>query len=375
MPKRDIMIELYDSSNNKVGWWASSWNGVKVIPASNLLMGLHDDGATIPSHYQYSALLVDNYDTQGTGSTYTTHRHYASTVWDGHAPVERADYIAGMPVGSYSIEAFVTGYIMDPMDAFQRTFTLPASGNNITYSLQMDLRRSNWLEPVIYASAVSTDKPGSTLVLTASDAAGNERAAMLMNVTKAMGADGKLDGKDASSQTMSAAEVWGAGKKPGYIGGIVIEGWNSLVPNGDWESLNDPAQKDYGLNPTASSHTVGTVSLAGNPYEVKMWFTDMGDPFGHYGAGAATYPQLHVTGNGWYTIDGTVIASVMLCNSRVQFSFKTNVAYVWISLRSVDFEIPAHSRPWSFPGAEVYVDFMGADGTIVDRADTPLSAN
>jgi hypothetical protein len=49
--------------------------------------------------------------------------------------------------------------------------------------------------------------------------------------------------------------------------------------------------------------------------------------------------------------------SVFLCNSPTSLSFKIVNAWIWISLRSVDFEVPAHSRPWTFPGAEIWVNF------------------
>jgi hypothetical protein len=38
----------------------------------------------------------------------------------------------------------------------------------------------------------------------------------------------------------------------------------------------------------------------------------------------------------------------------------------------VDFEIPAHSRPWTFPGAPIYVDFKNADDEVVDSLDPTI---
>jgi hypothetical protein len=365
-PWRDILLELYDADGNLIGFWASANVTSKVIPASNTLLGLHDDGAVRPSMNTYHAQLVDNYGAEKSvvPTTATTHRHYPSTHWDGHAPIALADYIAGMPNGEYTVEAFVTGYIMDEMDAWQRTFNLVGSN----YNLQFDLRRSNWIETAVHLdAAVSTTTPGSTLVLTATDVAGMERGAMLMNVTALMGKD--INGADASLQRYNAVTgKWGPNTGfTGYLGGIVIEGWNAVFPNGDGViSSADTFLKDYGLNPSASTHSATLVSLGGNPYEIKMWLTDMGDPAGYYGT--LTYPA-HVNGNGWYNVLGTQMVSVFLCNSPVLLSFSAVHAYIWISLRSVDFEIPAHSRPWSFPGAEIWVEFINSEGTVTDVLD------
>jgi len=358
-PWRDILLELYDADGNLIGFWASDNATYKPIPASNKLLGLHDDGALRPSENTYHALLVDNYAADST----TVHRHYPSTHWDGHAPIALADYIAGMPNGMYTVEAFVTGYIMDEMDAWQRTFNLVGSN----YNLQFDLRRTNWIETAVHLSAaVSTSKPGSTLVLTATDVAGMERGAMLMNVTALMGKD--INGVDASSMRYNGS-MWIVNTGfTGYTGGIVIEGWNAVFPYGDGAiSSADTFLKDYGLNPSPYTHSAGLVELKGNPYEIKMWLTDMGDPAGAYGD--LTYPA-HVNGNGWYNVaGGPHVVSVFLCNSPTSLSFSAYAAYIWISLRSVDFEIPAHSRPWSFPGAEIWVEFINSDGEVVDVLD------
>jgi hypothetical protein len=56
------------------------------------------------------------------------------------------------------------------------------------------------------------------------------------------------------------------------------------------------------------------------------------------------------------------MTSVALCNSAQPLSFSITNASLWISLRSTDFEIPAHSRPWTFPGSEIWVDFINDQG-------------
>jgi len=340
-PRRDMMIELYDANNVMVGFWASNFFfavAPKTIPISNRLMGLHDDGATIPGATQYNAWLRDNFDVLGNP------RGNPSTVWDGHVPWDTADYVAGMANAQYSIEAFVTGYVMDESDSYQRTFTLSGTA----YALQFDLRRSNWIETAMHMPANVFLSGPTTVTLTAEDAAGSERAAAAFIATTAMSANGILDGADVTG---------GA-----YAGGIVIEGWNAVFPNvGDRSAARDINKKDYGLNPTASTHSAGAVTLAGNPYTVKLYMADMG------------VPSAGVAGTGWWNIvGGDPQVSIFLCNSPQLLSFSIVNAWLWISMRSVDFEVPAHSRPWTFPGSEVYVEFLDTAGTIVDTLDPTI---
>jgi hypothetical protein len=80
-----------------------------------------------------------------------------------------------------------------------------------------------------------------------------------------------------------------------------------------------------------------------------------------------------IIGTGWYWIvGGDPQVSIFLCNSPVALSFSIRSAWIWISLRSVDFEVPAHSRPWTFPGSEIWVDFVNMDGDVVDTLDPEL---
>lgn len=405
---RDIMLELYDSNNKLVGFWASDvlgsidlpgtiylgpmaalWNyhpgpspkwlhGVsgdeKEIAATTKLVGLHDGEAPRPTAVSFSAKLVDNYDVLGFP------RMYPSTHWDGHVPFTTADYVAGYTNGDYSVEAFVTGYIMDQPDAYQRSFSVVGSNIN----LQIDLRRTNWLETSMHLPANTFLSMPTTVTLTATDTGGNERGAMAFTANHAMSLDGILDGQDGTTYwansvaggtgATSAASI--AGGWLNYTGGLVIEGWNAIFPNfGGRSGAQDINKKDYGLNPTASTHSAGAVTLAGNPYTIKLYMADMGvpgnpcvgyddhcniaDPITH-----DWYPVWNETG--WYSIvGGDPQASVYLCNSRVSLSFSITNAKAWISLSSTDFEVPTHSRPWTFPGSEIYVDFYN-NGTVVD---------
>jgi len=333
-PWRDMFIDLYDASNNLIGFWGSDVTGNKIIPLSNMLLGLHDDAGCIPTANQFNGWLVDNFDVLGNV------RMYPSTHWDGHVPWDTADYIAGMPAGEYTVEGFVTGYIMDEADSYQRSFSL----HDTAIALQFDLRRSNWLETVLHLPLGIFLSVDTSVDLTAEDANGGERASAAFLATNAMSLDGVLDGFDVSGGT--------------YNGGIVIEGYNALFPNSGYPD----SVKDYGLNPTASSHSAGAVTLNGNPYTIKLHMADMGIPY----AG--------VVGTGWYNIVGTPQASTFLCNSPVSLSFDIVNAWLWISLRSVDFQVPAHSRPWTFPGSEIMVQFVNpADlTTVVDALDPTI---
>ena len=399
---RDIMLELYDSNNNLIAFWASNvlgaattaeiaagpsppwmhYNSVtktsvtttsKSIAATTKLFGYHDDEAPAPNAVSYSAKLCDNFDPIG------NLREYPSTHWDGHVPWSTADYVAGYANGDYTVGAYVTGYIMDQADAYQRAFSMVGTSMN----LQFDLRRSNWLEVSMHMGANTFLSVPTTVTLTAEDAAGSERGAIAFFADKSMEYtlgvfDGLLDGVDASTyyNTQVAPTKW-SGINPHvdtYTGGIIIEGWNAEFPNlAGRSAARDIKEKDYGLNPTADTqdHSAGAVSLAGNPYTIKLYMADMGIPY-NPPLDAQGYPAWNATG--WYSIvGGDPQASVYLCNSRVALSFGITNAHVEISLRSTDFEVPSHSRPWTFPGSEIWVDFKDtATGTIVDSLNPTI---
>ena len=362
-PWRDILLDLYDANGALIGFWASNVFGSnhyvptsrqspaaywglndKTFPATNELQGLHDEEAPHPEKTSFYACLQDNVD------LLFNVRNYPSTHWDGHVPWDTADYVAGYEKAQYTVEAYVTGYIMDEADAYQRTFSI-VGGN---YNLQFDLRRSNWIETVMHLPAGAVLSAPTTVTLTAEDTAGNERAAIAFTATATMCSDGKIDGSDLSTVGT-------------YKGGIVIEGYNNIFPNlyTSW-SLDDKV-KDYGLNPTDSTHSMGTVKLAGNPYTLKLYMADMGAP-SNPSLDSHGYPLWKQTG--WWTILGPdPQVSIFLCNTPQLLSFSIINAKAWISIRSVDFEVPAHSRPWIFPGSEVYVDFLDMSGSVVDSLD------
>ena len=367
-PWRDILLELYNADKELIGFWASNVFGpahagspytlssgvfaaaaTKTFPVTNELIGNHDDQAPHPESTNFHAELVDNFD------LLLHAREYPSTHWDGHVPWDTPDYVAGWPNGEYSVEAFVTGYIQDEADAYQSHFTMIGSHREV----QFDLRRSNWIEASMHLPTevwpTGGEDGSTTVTLTAEDAAGSERAAAAFYVYNGedQNDDGIINGLEGVFDFNTRQALFVADD---YYGGIVIEGWNAVFPNvGGRSAARDINKKDYGLNPTASTHSAGAVSLEGNPYTVKLYMADMGVPYD------ANEWNTEFLGTGWYSIvGGDPQVSVFLCNSRTPISFSIQNAWIWISLRSTDFEVPAHSRPWTFPGSEVWVEFTDA---------------
>ena len=81
-------------------------------------------------------------------------------------------------------------------------------------------------------------------------------------------------------------------------------------------------------------------------------------------------PWIGEQGTGWYNIvGGDPQTSIFLCNSATILSFTIRPAWLDLTLRSVDFEVPAHSRPWTFPGSEIWVEFKDPSGNTVDTLD------
>jgi hypothetical protein len=208
---------------------------------------------------------------------------------------------------TYTLAAYVTGYVMVDEDAWQRTFTV--AGDEM--SIGMDLRRSNWFEITAHTITPNNDM---TLVYTAVQD-GEEKGMAVYRVPA---------GTDAPT--------------------IILEGWNART------SLDAAEDKDYGLAP-------GT-------YEIKLYAAD-GTPPDPVAAGA-------VEGVGWYYINAgePTMASIALCNSPSALSFEVSSITLTLKLRSVDWESPSHPRPWTFPGAEIWVDFVDeSTGEVADSLD------
>ena len=375
-PWRDALFDLYDTNGSLLSFWGTDTQckptdsppGLgsgclrKIESANNL--NWQSPGLN-PTATSGSFTLVDWKDLKG------NLRGLTSTQWDGHVPWDSPDYVAGIVQGSYKLEAFVTGYVMDDADAYQRTIVVSQTGPHIQYDFQMDLRRSNWIESTLHLPGNYLAGPLTTVTLTATDTAGNERGALSFYATPAMATDGVLGGSDAASKTADEPN-W----QP-YGGGLILEGWNSLFPNYADKGEKDLTQplkgtindnhKDYGLNPTASTHSAGHVTLAGDPYTIHLYMSDMGAPSGYNNKG------VHKEGTGWYTIiGGDPQVTILLCNSREALSFRIQNASAWVSLRSVDFEVPAHERPWTFPGSEIWIQFKDPSGKVIDTLDPTI---
>jgi hypothetical protein len=287
---RDILVELYDTAGNRVGWWGSDTNTAWGTPRN-----MAGRGPTDPTATDYMMDLVDG-------------RGLPSIIWDGHVPQYGADFVAGFNPGTdYSVKTFVTGYVMTDTDAFQRTFTVNDAGTLV----EMDVRRSNWF--AVTAHELDNLYP-MTLVF----------AAVQPGTNPDPGAEPGI-----AAMTIPA--------DPGEYT-VILEGLNGFWPGAD--PIND-----YGLNP-------GT-------YDIKMYAADEGTPM----TGAL--------GRGIYYIRSgePFTGSIALCNSPSGLSFRVRPITMTLALRSIDSEIPSHERPWTFPGAEIWVDFLDSSGSVVASID------
>jgi len=261
---------------------------------------------TVPTATDYTMQLTDT-------------RGLPSLKWMG-IPSDHADYVTGFTTGTnYNVKSYVTGYVMTDEDAFQRTFTVTGD----TMTVEMDLRRSNWfaitahefdnLYPTTLAFAAVP--PGTAFPVAAGTESG--LAALLVPPASERGTN------DVT---------------------VIMEGWAEGWPGADptW---------DYGLVP-------GT-------YDIHMMAADEGQTSG--APGLVTAP-----GHGIYYIRSgePFTASIALCNSPSSLSFRVRSIQLTLSLRSVDSQIPAHERPWTFPGAEIWVNFIDTNtGNVVASID------
>jgi hypothetical protein len=240
--------------------------------------------------------------------------------WVG-VPSNHADYVTGFLGGTnYNASVHVTGYVMSPDDAYQRIFT--ATGSSMT--VEMDLRRSNWF--VITAHEFDNLYP--TTVAFAAVPTGTA-----FPVTP--GTESGLAAYLAPSAATRAL--------PNNDVTVIMEGWAEGWPgtNPTW---------DYGLTP-------GT-------YDIHLMAADEGAYNGPPGT-------ITAVGSGIYYIRSgePFTASIALCNSPSALSFRVRSITMGITLRSVDTEVPAHERPWTFPGAEIWINFLDSTGKVVASID------
>jgi hypothetical protein len=232
-------------------------------------------------------------------------------------PSDHADYVTGITTGTnYNVKAYVTGYVMTDDDAFQRTFTATGS-----MTVEMDLRRSNWFQ-------ITAHEFGILYPTTLAYAAVPAGTAFPVPV-------GTESGLAALWVTPEMVD------NPNHDITVIMEGRAEMWPatNPTW---------DYGLAP-------GT-------YDIHLMAADEGETAN----GLVTN-----VGSGIYYIRSgePYTASIALCNSPSELSFRVRSITLGITLRSVDSEIPAHPRPWTFPGAEIWMNFLDNTGKTVASLD------
>jgi len=307
---RPISLDLHDTDGNWVMWTG---------------------GLTDP--------LATSYTVQFSGAIQET----------GMAPARLKKTINGFTSGAeYEVKAWVTGYVMTEDDAWQRKFTVSGST-----SVGMDLRRSNWfaIRPHMQWDLPNTP---TTLVL-AAEQDGVEKGVTSLIVEP----NGDLGFWDPGCGYFwySTCATYGPQVNPNTglnyninTDSIILEGWSNRYMYTAYE--DDPAWKDYGLQP-------GT-------YEIKMYMADMGDQTG------AWWGTPGVEGAGWYTITTDHTGTIALCNSPSEISFWVTRNKLTLKLRSVDWQTPAHPKPWTFPGAEIGLDILDADDNVVESLSNDM---
>jgi hypothetical protein len=371
---RPIRVDLYDGDGNWLtgvcgkpgGWWTVPpfrTPACAYYPRPSL-----NNPAVIGKNYPSTDPLSDN---------------YAVTIGpdiqlDGSAPATSPKFVNGLVEGKqYKIGAYVTGYVMTDDDAWQRTFQV-AGGTHV----EMDLRRSNWFAVTLHIDSSQMPTVPTTLVLTATDTKGVERGdnSLLLagNMIGLGGNPGDLLLWDAPAyhsgftcptcgfgpqSNPNTGASYNIGANP-----IILEGYSYRyaydASERRAESVEEPGLRDYGFQP-------GT-------YDIGMHMADMGDPTGviYYGNIPIDERQPYFTqGVGWYTIrEGDPHSgSVALCNSPSTMSFRVRTNSLTLMIRSVDWQSPAHPRPWTFPGAEIGIDILDANtGSRVERLKEPL---
>ena len=300
--KRPITIELFDSEGNQV-IWGGPW------------------------------LFTDPLSTSFTTTL------GPDIGWTSLAPVLGGYSVDGFGAGGYKVEAYVTGYVMTDEDAWQREFTV--SG---TTHVQMDLRRSNWFEIWLHDIADSTlPTVPTTLVLAALDADGKEKGVLSVLVAP----NGDFWFWDPGYASYGPQVNPNTGLPYNIMTDpLILEGWSYRYLYTQFEE--DPAYRDYGFVP-------GT-------YDIALYMADMGDQTGALGYGPG------LVGRGWYTIrEGDPHSgTIALCYSPSMLSFRVRLNKLILTVRSVDWQAPAHERPWSFPGAIITFDIMDENGEVVE---------
>jgi hypothetical protein len=310
-------------------------------------------------------IRVDLYDAEGNWLAYAssstdplaTSYEFSSVgpaiEWTANVPNIGGAHVNGFVAGAqYKIESYVTGYVMTEDDAWQRTFTVASASGGASWpgaagiNVAMDLRRSNWFAITVHINELPTVP--TTLVLAAQQD-GTEKGVTSLLVNS----NGDLWFWDSGYADYGPQVNPNTGTNYNILtDAIILEGWSYRYLYTQYE--DDPTWKAYGFQP-------GT-------YDIAMYMADMGDQTG------AIYGTPGVIGRGWYTIRAgdAYSGSIALCNSPTGISFRTRTNSLTLRIRSVDWESPAHPKPWTFPGAEIGFDILDTEGNVAESLDKTL---
>ena len=315
---RDILLRLLDQYEESVGYWASD----DIDPP----YGPPNTSTTVDGKRNYSPFILKP-STIPSNETYTTSltdvRGLASLRLDGHVPADIADLIEGIEPGSYTLEAYVTGYAMREYDDWQRTFPIQSASRN--YTLQIDLGRTSWI------TATAKITQGNQIPISNSTF-----------VIVAMSPDNIEKGL--------AAGVFPAGAS-NYT--IILEGFNGI-----YNRLRPATEyQDYGLPP--------------NDYRLEVYMADAGDLFGIHHGGIPT------PGIGWYMVEETragldLVTHTSYGASSFSLSFHLVACSVEFVLRSIRVQQPTEKSPWTFPGAGIRVILVDELGKVAAMLDPTL---
>jgi hypothetical protein len=123
----------------------------------------------------------------------------------------------------------------------------------------------------------------------------------------------------------------------GWAEGGGFPTWDYGLPGGTYD-IHMLAADEGGLNAKGVVCTAGVPALACAPPGTGIWYIRSGEPF------TASVPPVG--------------------DAPSALSFRVRPLTIGLTLRSVDSEVPAHQRPWTFPGAEIWVNFI-QNGKVV----------
>jgi hypothetical protein len=192
---------------------------------------------------------------------------------------------------------------MREADDWQRTFTLASNTKN--YSLQVDLRRSGWVN----ASAIIRDN----------------QHAPVSNCTYVVVAK-STDNFDKGI----SAWIFKAGAREASI---VLEGFNAAY-----------AYQDYGLDPV--------------DYTLEVYMADMGTP----------WKRINGTG-WYLVEEEEIQVLPPLGTGGVEVSFHLKACSIEFALRSIQIQVPPQVVPWTFPGAGIRLSIVDELGNVVATLD------